>query len=240
MKRFITISGITLILCSSALADIVTNQVVVPLTWVGRSTEASASVPKSSSIGGAVAAGLALPIDTNQVVFDDGLYNTPDVPPDAGVDWASWPWYGGSKYQVRHFQATFTLPTGLHNVVGFILFSPYYTAYGDIIPINDNAYFYLNGTSIGIKGIDYGALNNLPCHETDGWNTNGAFGAVSVAALVPGLNVLDMVAEERLSGGGTSRLNVKLLDVIPEPQSGILVFGGLLPLIYLLKRRNRS
>ena len=132
------------------------NEMIIPLVWE-RSTEHPASIPSSSSVGGAVNDGLALPLDPNQVVFDNGVYtaptNTAAVP--SGNEWASWPqWHGGcfATNEVRHLQATFSLPTGLGNLLDLILFSPFYTDQGNIIPINDNVYVYLNGTLVGQKG----------------------------------------------------------------------------------------
>jgi PEP-CTERM motif len=238
MKYFIYTVGIALLFCSQTFAQ-VTNAVIVSLNWVGRSTEANASVPKSDTLGGAVSAALALPLDPNQVIFDDGFYHVGDNPPPSGHDSASWAWYLGPQYQCRHLQATFTLPAGLHNVVGFSLFSPYYTQYGNVIPINDNAYFFLNGSSLGHRGVDYGALNNLPITETDGWNANGDFGSAPAAFLQAGLNTLDFIAEERSGGGATGRLNLVLLDVVPEPQSFVLVGSALLTLICLRRKTER-
>jgi hypothetical protein len=145
------------------------------------------------------------------------------------VVWASWPFYFWGGYQARHFQATFVLPTELHDVVGFTLFGPYYTGAGDFIPIDDNIYLFLNGTYIGAKGTDYGASNaplsvpGLDIHETNGWHQDGTFGVAPLGLLYPGTNVLDIVAEDRLGGGGTGPLNVLLLDQVPEPATWLMV-----------------
>ena len=237
MNRFVTIVGITLILCAPASAQ-VTNSVVVPLTWVGRSTEASGTIAAGPTIGSAVAAGLALPLNPNQTIFDNGSYWPFSAP--AGNQYATWRHYGTSwqSWEVRRFQATFTLPAELHDVVGFILFSPYYAAFGDLIPFNDNGYYYLNGTFIGAKGVDYGGTNaGVPINETDGWRANGNFGSVPVALLQPGLNVLDIVAEDRLISGGMGLVNLKLLDVIPEPNTVTLIAGAIALLACGLRRR---
>jgi len=242
MKSFVTFAGIILFLCSQASAQI-TNTVLVPLTWTGRSAESSGGVAYGSSLGSEVSAALALPLDPNQIVFDNGAYHTPDIMP-SGVLWASWPQYSTSlgSYQARRFQATFTLPVGLHNVVGLSLASPYYTAAGNLIPIDDNSYFYLNGTFIGAKGTSYGASNaplpvpGLEIHETNGYHQDGNFGLAPVALLQAGINVLDVVDEEYFIGGGTGPLNVMLLDVVPEPSTALLVLGATPVLIYLRKR----
>ena len=241
MKQLIIITtAIVGLVCMQSFAD-VTNTVVVPLTWVGRSTEVTGSVPKGSSIGSAVSAGLALPLNPNQAVFDNGAYHMFDHTPPAGVQYASWTQYGApfSSWECRHFQASFTLPVGLHNVVGFIVLSPYYTQYGNLIPINDNAYFYLNGTSLGPKGVDYGAGHgDIIMYETDGWHADGNFGLAPVASLQVGLNVLDIVTEERSGGGGFGLINVALLDVVPEPNTLCLVIGAIPVLIYFVRQRS--
>jgi hypothetical protein len=168
---------------------------ILPLTWVGRSAETPSSVPFSDMLGGAVDAGLALALNPNEVVFDNGRY-TPDANKEAtpeGNEWASWPqWHGfcSQTFEVRHFRATFNLPTEFGVARDLILFSPFYTAHGDIIPINDNAYVFLNGTFIGQKGASYGARNGgfggtVPfANEVGGWFQEGRFGATAAVAAV--------------------------------------------------------
>lgn len=250
VKQFITITTVTLLLRLQTFAA-VTNEVVTSLTYVGRSTESSSTVAVGSSLGSEVSAALALPLNPNQVIFDGGAYWMPDVTP-TGVLWASWPMYGSgnpevpNRFEARHFQATFTLPLGLHNVVGFTLFSAYYTAAGDLIPINDNAYFYLNGTYIGAKGTSYGASNaplpvpGLDIHETDGCHQDGSFGLAPVSLLQSGANVLDIVGEDWLFGGGTGPLTVKLLDEVPEPSTTVLVALSLLSMLGVVRARRSS
>ena len=221
-------SLIVLASMGSTVASAASSELTIPLTWVGRSTEDSGSVPLSESLGGAVDAGLSLALDPSQVVFDNGVY-TPDVNKNAtpeGNEWASWPqWHGscGQTFEVRHLRATFNLPAGVSDVSDLILFSPFYTVHGDIIPINDNVYVFLNGTFIGQKGTSYGAQNGgldgtAPfANETDGWFQGGSFGAAAVGALQPGLNTLDLVAEEwcggeeGAGGNGIGRLDLKLV-----------------------------
>jgi hypothetical protein len=239
MKRLATIGVITGMLCLSALAD-VTNEVIVPLTYTGRSTEASGSIAYGATLGSEVPAALALPLNPSQTIFDDGAYHTTDFPPSNGVSWASWGFYPGSSYQARHFQATFTLPTGLQNLVGFTLFSPYYMAQGNVIPIDDNSYFYLNGTYIGDKGTSYGASNGNAAsafiHETNGWNQDGSFGSAPLASLLSGTNVLNIAEEDTGGGGGTGPLEVMLLEVVPEPNTVVLVLSAI-PLLFCLRKR---
>jgi hypothetical protein len=217
-----TLAVLVLIGSGTVYAD--NSVLILPLTWVGRSTETSASVPFSDVLGGAVDAGLALALDPNETVFDNGIY-TSDANKEAtpvGNEWASWPqWHGfcGQTFEVRHLRATFHLPTGIGDVHDLILFSPFYTAHGDIIPINDNVYVFLNGTFIGQKGTSYGASNGgfggkAPfANETDGWFQDGRFGAAAAAALQPGLNTLDLVAEEWCGevDNGIGRLDLRLV-----------------------------
>src|ERR1044072_1903709 len=85
------------------------SEVEVALTYVGRSLESAGGVVSTGTIGTSVAAALALPLAT-PVVFDNGtVFSTPNVPP--GNQWASWPQYPNIPgVQLRHIQATFTLP----------------------------------------------------------------------------------------------------------------------------------
>ncbi len=227
LKTVFLLTGALLGLIGGRNAYAEDGALIIPMNWVGRSTEAPASVPFSPTPGGAVSQGLLLALDPSQVVFDNGTY-TPqankDVTP-AGNEWASWrQWHGScfDTYEVRHLRATFNLPTEVNDVSDLILFSPFYTAHGDIIPINDNVYVYLNGTFIGRKGTSYGATNlgvqgTAPfANETDGWFQNGSFGGASVSALQPGLNTVDFVAEEYCGregsgGNGMGRLDLKLV-----------------------------
>lgn len=71
MKQVAILVGIALILCLPAFAQ-VTNQVVAPLSYVGRSTESSATVAYGFSPGSEASAGLALPLNPNQTIFDNG------------------------------------------------------------------------------------------------------------------------------------------------------------------------
>jgi hypothetical protein len=230
---YVLIIGSILIFGMGAAAQ-VTNNVIAPLTYVGRSTENSSSVAYGSSLGSEVSAALVLPLDPNQVIFDDGVYWTPDIQP-AGVVWASWPQYNTSSgwYQARHFRATFVVPMDLHDLVGLTLFSPNYLAAGALVPVDDNSYFYVNGVYIGAKGTSYGATNaplpvpGLEIHETNGWHQDGSFGSAPIVLLHPGTNVLDIVQEDTFGGGGTGPLSVMLLNVVPEPATGFLVLAAI-------------
>jgi len=243
MKRSIVVAATSALLCLPALAD-VTNQVVVPLTYTGRSTETAGSIAYGSSLGSEVSAALALPLDPNQTIFDGGAYHTEDITP-TGVVWASWPIYGSpDQYQARHFRTTFTLPAGIGTIVGFTLFSPYYTAAGNFVPIDDNSYFFLNGTYIGVRGTSYGASNapldvpGLEIHETNGWHQDGSFGSGPVPSLLAGANTLDIVEEDDFGGGSTGPLNL-LLITVPEPTTAWLVLGAI-PLLCCLRKKHTT
>jgi len=247
----------SILLAGTAYASPLLNETVITLNWVGRNTEGASTVPFGDTIGSKVSEGLALPLDPNQTVFDNGEH-TPSANKSAvaaGVQWASWPqWHSSclAGTEVRHLRATFNLPAGTGTVYDVILFSPYYTAYGNIIPLNDNIYVYLNGTPIGNKGCSYGSINlggggTAPyANETDGWYQDGSFGTAAASPLVPGLNTIDIVVEEICSFGALGRLNLKLLttglsnlevpvDVKPTSCPNPLSIGekGLLPVAVL-------
>lgn len=190
-------------------------EILIPLTWIGRSTEVAASVPFCYSPGCAVASGLALPLDPAQIIFDNGIYR--GIIPSPGKEFTSWLQYHGGcfgTYEVRRFRSTFTLPDNLGKVFDLYLYAPLYKEYGNIIPINDNIYVYLNGIFIGKKGTLYGAILDTKAPwaiETDGWYQGGSFGPASVTPLKPGVNIIDIVAEEFCYYGGMSRLDLKLI-----------------------------
>jgi hypothetical protein len=211
----------TLLVAVASAGAQTSDSVVISLSWQ-RSTEGMAAVPFSPVLGGAVADAFALPLDPNQVVFDNGQYtravDVAAVP--AGNQWASWPQWNGvceTTFESRHFRATFTLQAGAGPVRDFVLFSPFYVGQGDIIPVNDNLYVFLNGVRIGQKGTSYGAINGGKngtaafANETDGWYEDGSFGAAAVDVLREGVNTLDVVAEERCDDGGLGKLNLKLV-----------------------------
>ncbi len=74
MKQVITIATMMVLLSLQAFAD-VTNEVIASLTYVGRSTESGSSIVYGSTLGSEVSAGLALPLDPNQAIFDNGAYH---------------------------------------------------------------------------------------------------------------------------------------------------------------------
>jgi uncharacterized membrane protein len=137
---------------------------------------------------------LALPTYSN-LVWDNGSIapgNSSSVPP--GHRWASW-W---QKYSIdmRHFQGTFTLPVGRSiTTTDGILASPYYSP--TMVPINDNVYIYLNGALQFRGGTNYGASRGA-VPETDGWYIRTG---ARLSGIHEGVNVIDMVTEERASWG---------------------------------------
>ena len=193
------------------------------LIWQ-RSTEAQDKVVQETAIGSRVNEALALPLDPNQTVFDNGVA-TPAVNKNAvasGISWASWVQYSsngatcGSVFDLRHFQAKFNLPSNFSpaNVEKVKLKSPYYQ--GDTFPINDNAYIYINGNFVKRLGTSYGATNvgmrgTAPyANETDGWVGNGDLGVASAQFLHSGQNVIDIVAGEWCRWGGMGKLEFVL------------------------------
>lgn len=221
---------------SPAAADhVVPVTVELPLTWTGRSTESAADVVESPILGGAVAAALALPLDPDQPVFDDGQA-TPEPQlggVDEDVEWASWPEYTSAGFEARRIQATFDLvlpgpfseevpdPAALPpNVARLVLSAPFYTEQGDIIPVNDNIYVHLNGRLVAARGTAYGAMRAPAgeeagdpfafADETDGWFVDGVLPQEALQALRLGENTLDIVGEEVSGWGGMTRLELRL------------------------------
>ncbi|MDO8487414.1 MAG: M23 family metallopeptidase [Candidatus Curtissbacteria bacterium] len=92
--------------------------------------------------------------------------------------------------------------------------SPYYP--NDLLPINDNAYIYLNGNFIKRVGTSYGASNfgmngTAPyANETDGWAGNGDLGQTASQYLHSGQNIIDIVAGEFCLWGGMGELELIL------------------------------
>jgi hypothetical protein len=203
------------------VSQTVADQEIKPvLTW-GRSKEDPGSIRSSSTRGGAVSEGLELAIDPSQTVWDNGVatdwVNKSKVP--AGTKWASWRGHlpCSLRYDVRHFRATFKLNTDPSRIKNFILYSPYYTQYGNLVPINDNIYLYINGNFAGKIGTSYGGWNlgfvgTAPyANETDGWLANGDFGSGPAGFLRKGTNQMDIVAEEYCYWGGMGYLELKLV-----------------------------
>jgi hypothetical protein len=197
-----------------------TFEVIIALDWVGRSTEMADSCPYGSTIGSKLAEGLALSLDPKEVVFDNGIY-TPEQHKKSvphGVEWVSWPHWHPWTWEVRHLRGTFSVPVLPDTVLDLFLFSPYYTEFGNILPLNDNVYLYLNGVYVGVKGSYLGAKNGghggtAPfANETDGWYEDTGFGPIPTSAFRTGQNALDLVTEEHSGWGGIGRLDLKLLS----------------------------
>ncbi|KKR49312.1 MAG: hypothetical protein UT84_C0033G0006 [Candidatus Curtissbacteria bacterium GW2011_GWA1_40_16] len=198
------------------------------ISWQ-RSTEASDQVVKETTIGSGVQEALALPLDPNQVVFDNGVYNShangSSIPPH--ISYASWSQYSsngtscGPIFDLRHFQAKFNLENNIDisRIENFVLRSPYYQ--GSTFPINDNAYIYLNGNFVKRLGTSHGATNigmggTAPyANETDGWIDNGDLGGAPAQFLHSGQNVIDVVAGEWCLWGGMGKLELVLEGQFP-------------------------
>jgi len=136
--------------------------VVIPLTYTGRSTEASGSVAYSPTLGGESLYRSGLAAQSSQTIFDNGAYHTQDATP-TGVTWASWPILRGQPIPGPAFRATFVLPTGIGTIQNFVLFSPYYTAARKLTSSwTTTLIFYLNGTYIGDKGNQLRRVQRAP------------------------------------------------------------------------------
>lgn len=207
---------------SFAFAD---QELKPTLIWK-RSTEAQNAIVSVDTLGSGVNTAVNLPLDSGQTVFDNGIFtpqeNKNNVP--VGNKWASWPQYSkvgatcGPKFELRHFQAKFSLPSGL-TVKKVILSSPYHTdpVFAEVFPINDNAYIFLNGTQTAQLGTSYSPIINRGFHgiapianEVDGWIANGDLGQNPANLLQAGENTLDIVTEERCLWGGLGYLELKL------------------------------
>jgi len=198
------------------------SPIAAPLTW-SRSPEADTL--EASGIGQRIQDGLALPASATDV-WDNGTYtptgNKERVP--QGVEWASWP----QKFtvDVRHFQAIFTLPIDFNPPsTSGVLRSPDYS--NDIVPINDNLYVFVNGVEQFRGGTSYGAPNAWPffANETDGWYIPDGIRLVN--GFQAGLNVIDIVTEERAAWGGLGRLQLLLQQspCITSPHDGVSTCG---------------
>jgi hypothetical protein len=193
-----------------------TTPLIVPLVWT-RSKEDAASVFVATGIGAGVEPARGLPIDPDQIVFDNGAWaffvNTP-----AGNDAATWRQYFGTctqTFETRRFETTFIVPPGLGRVRDVLLFSPYYTDQDFIIPINDNIYASERRRHRPQGDVVHRHLRRTAGHvqdgeRTDGWYDRGSLGTAAVTALREGTNVLDLIAEEWCGIGGMGRLNVML------------------------------
>ena len=101
------------------------------------------------------------------------------------------------------------------------MFAPAYADRGNIIPVNDNVYVFINGVRVADRGYSYSAINagnngTAPfANETDGWYASGSLGYAAVQALRPGENVIDLVVEEICGSGGIGRLDLKLVFGTP-------------------------
>jgi len=149
------------------------------------------------------------------------------------ISWASWictqNQLGKSLTgtDLRRFNATFDIPAG-YTVTGGTLGSVN-TGYGDVIPMNDNIYIFVNeelifwgGTIsiaqldptrtefLGVARRDTEPQDPLSFPETDGWHMSGTFPAIPSGLFVEGPNELDVFAEELWTGGGMHELGLTL------------------------------
>ncbi|MCL4390238.1 MAG: M23 family metallopeptidase [Patescibacteria group bacterium] len=220
-----------MIFAPSAQAQTIT--VKPELTWQ-RSTESNDKTVHESHPAENLPAALVLPMDPDQVVWDQGMFtplaNSLAVP--AGNYWASWPQYSwdgnpnrcGPIYYLRHFQAKFNLDTSMLGKSGaVILSSPYYP--DNVIPINDNIYIYLNDNFLTQLGTSYKAtyLNVNDQHgsapyanETDGWVANGQMPEMAYSALKSGENTMDLITGEWCQWGGMGKLALTVQSEVPD------------------------
>jgi hypothetical protein len=188
----------------------------VELYGWGRSSESPGGIAYGPTQGSAVSDGLALPIDVDQIVWNKDEYQEENNVPET-VEYATWDQWQSecrSTFEVRHFQAFFDLPGDIEpsSITSVILHSTHDYGIGDIIPINDNLYVYINDNLIGAKGTGYSDVyrDNELFPQTDGWYVPGSF-EVTPGELLEGQNKLDIVAEELCAWGGIDQLGLKLI-----------------------------
>ena len=162
-----------------------------------------------------------IPLDSNQEVWDNGIYYDNSVPP--GREWASWEHVHEGFSDLRRFQAKFTVTEG-YTVTGGSLYAAHFTGG---IPINDNIYIFVNGednmlfwggTRVwsgqispnifpGVTGraADRGTTEPI---ETDRWYIPGTI--PEVTGFIPDENVIDIFTEENARWGGMGKLVLEL------------------------------
>ena len=116
-------------------------------------------------------------------------------------------WIQRNPVDIRHFKATFTIPSAISPSVSAVLFDPYYST--DIVPINDNIYVYVNGVLKFTGGTNYPvrlATGNVP--ETDGWYIPGG---IMLDGFQTGQNVIDILTEERQNWGALGYLDLRFI-----------------------------
>lgn len=202
------------------------------LTWT-RSSESNVEVFPGYGAQWAQTEGFAIPTSLG-VVWDGGTadqyftgyYDLSDI------SWASWactqagtPSTTGTD--LRRFNATFDIPVG-YTVTGGTLGSVN-PGYGDVIPMNDNIYIFVNdelifwGGTISLDQLDptrthFLGMERRPTQpqdqiafpETGGWHMDGTFPAIPSGLFVEGPNELDVFAEELWAGGGMHELGLTL------------------------------
>ncbi len=208
-------SAASLLFAKPALA---TTTVTPDLTWQ-RTAENVATIITETGYGQAAKLQAALDsgyLDPSQTVFDNGTYFS--TASTAG-SWASWPhnYPCLQSFELRNFRATFSLSSTYDStlVEDVKLISPYYA--GDIFPINDNAYIYVNGHQVAVFGTHYGAASLASIFETDGVYGSGDFSTTPAQYLQAGTNTIDIVTEETCGWGGMDKVDLVLTLSAPFP-----------------------
>ena len=204
------------------------------LTWT-RSSESTVAVYPGYGAQWTQEQGFAITLDPLAAVWDGGTvgqyftgYSTRN-----DISWASWvctqnaSGKSTSGTDLRRFNATFNIPAG-YNVTGGTLGSVN-PGYGNVIPMNDNIYIFVNqdllfwGGTISLTGLDPARTtflgmtrrdtqpqNKAAFPETDGWYMDGTIPAISSGSFNEGANNLDVFAEELWTGGGMHELGLTL------------------------------
>jgi len=205
------------------------------LTWT-RSSESNVAVFPGYGAQWTKEQGFAISLDPLAVVWDGGTINQyfTGYSSRNDISWASWICTQNQSGKsltgtdLRRFNATFDIPAG-YTVTGGTLGSVN-PGYGDVIPMNDNIYIFVNeglifwGGTISLDQLDptrthFLGMERRPTEEpqdkvafpeTDGWHMDGTIPAISSSLFIEGANNLDVFAEELWTGGGMHKLGLTL------------------------------
>jgi len=157
------------------------------------------------TVGTCIGAALALPTYTDWV-WDDGDYTPAASAADghaSGRHWASWALGVGDPVDCHLFELEVDVPT-CGDYTTLRLSSPWY----DGVPINDNIYVYKDGVQITVNGTSYDSVHTGGPPETDSWIAPHV--ELPTIELSPGLNRIQIVAEEYAGWGGFGYLEPSL------------------------------
>ena len=159
----------------------------------------------SSSVGACVADAILLST-TPGSVWDSGTWTPASSATEgtaAGRTWASWDQVGAVDCHL--FRLTVTLPACGFDAVR--LSSPWFEG----VPINDNLYVVVGGTTAWYGGTSYGGASGTGPAEVDYWMA-GTIADLDRSLFVEGENEILVVTEEYASWGGLGYLEASLVE----------------------------